>query len=81
VPGIRVLPVPPQTPMMHIRLSTTVDKYAENAKRLAETDKLWVSPRAAPTAMAGTVVVELTIGSATLRHQPSFIAETFSRLL
>jgi threonine aldolase len=81
VPGIRVLPAPPQTPMMHIRLSTTVDKYAENAKRLAETDKLWVSPRAAPTAMAGTVVVELTIGSATLRHQPSFIAETFSRLL
>jgi threonine aldolase len=81
VPGIRVLPAPPQTPMMHIRLSTTEEAYAENAKRLADTDKLWVSPRAAPTAMGDAVMVELTVGSATLRHQPSFIAETFSRLL
>jgi threonine aldolase len=81
VPGIRVLPSPPQTPMMHVWLSTTAEAYAANAKRLAETDKLWVSPMAAAGAMPGTVVVELTVGSATLRHQPSFIAETFARLL
>jgi threonine aldolase len=81
VPGIRVLPSPPQTPMMHVWLSTTAEAYAENAKRLAETDKLWVSPRAAPTAFPDTVVVELTVGSATLRHDPSFIAATFARLL
>jgi threonine aldolase len=81
VPGIRVLPSPPQTPMMHIWLSTTAERYADNAKRLAETDKLWVLPRAAPTAMSDSVMVELTVGSATLRHNPEFIGETFSRLL
>jgi threonine aldolase len=81
VPGIQVLPSPPQTPMMHIWLSTTVEAYAENAKRLAETDKLWVSPRAAATALPGTVAIELTVGSATLRHDPSFIAATFGGLL
>jgi len=81
VPGVRVLPSPPQTPMMHIWLPTTAGRYAENAKRLAEADKLWVSPRAAPTALPGTVTVELTVGSATLRHNPSFISATFARLL
>jgi threonine aldolase len=81
VPGIRVLPSPPQTPMMHVWMATTADAYAGNAKRLAETDKLWVAPRAAPTALPDTVVVELTVGSATLRHDPAFIAETFARLL
>jgi hypothetical protein len=81
VPGIRVLPSPPQTPMMHIWLSTTAERYADNAKRLAETDKLWVTARAAATAMPDTVVIELTVGSATLRHNPAFIGETFARLL
>ncbi|MEV6844194.1 beta-eliminating lyase-related protein [Actinoplanes sp. NPDC051411] len=81
VPGVRVLPSPPQTPMMHVWLPTTAERYAENAKRLAETDKLWVSPRAASTELPGTVVIELTVGSATLRHNPEFIGETFARLL
>ena len=81
VPGVRVLPSPPQTPMMHIWLPTTAERYAENAKRLAETDKLWVSPRAAATALPDFVMVEMTIGSATLRHNPAFIRETFARLL
>jgi threonine aldolase len=81
VPGIRVLPSPPQTPMMHVRLSTTAETYAGNAKRLAETDKLWVPARAAATELPDTVVIELTVGSATLAHQPSFIAQTLAALL
>lgn len=81
LPGVRVLPSPPQTPMMHIWLPTTAERYAENAKRLAETDKLWVSPRAAPTAVPDLVMVELTVGGATVRHNPAFISETFARLL
>jgi threonine aldolase len=81
VPGIRVLPSPPQTPMMHVWLPTTAERYADNAKRLAETDKLWVTPRASATELPGTVVIELTVGSATLRHNPEFIGETFARLL
>lgn len=81
VPGIRVMPSPPQTPMMHLLLSTTGETYAANAKLLAETDKLWVSPRAAPTTDPDVVVLELTVGSATLRHSPEFIAQTLARLI
>ena len=81
VPGIRVIPDPPQTPMMHLWLSTSGDNYAANAKQLAETDKLWVSPRATATDYPDVVVVELTVGSATLRHSPEFIARTYARLI
>jgi threonine aldolase len=81
VPGVRVVPAPPQTPMMHLRLSTTAGSYATNARHLAETDKLWVSPQAMPTNDPEIVKVELTVGSATLRHSPSFIAGTYARLI
>jgi len=81
VPGIRVVPSPPHTPMMHLRLSTDGETYAANAKHLAETEKLWVSPRAAATDDPGVVLLELTVGSATLRHSPAFVAETYARLI
>jgi threonine aldolase len=81
VPGIRVTPEPPQTPMMHLLLSTRAETYAANAKRLAETDKLWMPSQAAETADPDVVVLELTVGSATLRHTPAFIAETCARLI
>jgi threonine aldolase len=81
LPGVRVQPSPPQTPMMHLWLSTTAEAYGERAKRLAETDKFWVWPRAYPTEIPGMVAVELTVGSATLRHAPEFIAATVATLI
>jgi len=75
------VPSPPQTPMMHLRLSTSGENYAANAKRFTETEKLWVSPRAAATDDPDVVMLELTVGSATLRHSPTFVAATFARLI
>ena len=81
VPGVRVVPGEPQTPMMHLMLATTTERYVDSAKRLAESDRFWVWPTAMVTDDPGTVRVELSVGSATLRHEPSFIAETVGRLL
>jgi threonine aldolase len=81
VPGVRVTPSPPQTPMMHLLLATSGENYAANAKRLAETDKLWVPARAAPTGDPDVVLLELTVGTATLRHSPAFVAGTCARLI
>lgn len=67
--------------MMHLRLSTNGDKYAANAKQLAETRRLWVSPRGAATADPDVVLIELTVGRATLRHSPAFVADTYARLI
>jgi len=74
VPTVRVVPDPPQTPMMHLLLSTTADAYAAAAKRLAEENGFWVWPWAAATGDPAVVRCELSVGRATMRHKPEFIA-------
>ncbi|WP_433303529.1 threonine aldolase family protein [Actinoplanes sp. CA-030573] len=81
VPGVRVVPTTPETPMMHLLLPTTAEAYAQNARRLAETEKLWVAPHVAATELPDVVRVELTVGSATLRHSAEFVADTFANLI
>ena len=80
VPAVRAVPDPPQTPMVHLLLSTTADAYAAAARRLADESAFWVWPRAAATADPEVVRVELSVGRATMRHKPSFIAETLRAL-
>jgi threonine aldolase len=81
VPGVRPEPTVPQSPMMHLLLSTTPERYTENAKRLAETEKFWVWPSVPASGDPEMVRVELSVGSATLRHSPDFIASTLARLI
>jgi threonine aldolase len=78
--GIRVVPDPPQTPMMHFLLPVTPEAYRKNARRLTTETGLWVWPSAATTGDPGVVRVELTAGRATLRHDPEFIASVLARL-
>jgi threonine aldolase len=80
VPTIRVLPDPPQTPMLHLLLSTTAEAYAAAAKRLAAESGFWVWPRAMATGDPEVVRCELSVGRATFRHKPAFIAEVLSSL-
>ncbi len=80
VPSVRVVPDPPQTPMLHLLLSTTLERYMAAAKRLAEETGLWVWPRAVATGDPAVVRCELSVGRATLRHKPGFIAETLEFL-
>jgi threonine aldolase len=65
VPGIRVIPDPPQAPMMHLLFNVAPDRFAENARRIAERDLLWVWPEAMPTGDPGVVRCELSVGRAT----------------
>ncbi|WP_306204201.1 threonine aldolase family protein [Actinoplanes sp. RD1] len=80
VPEVRVVPGPPQTPMMHLLLSTTDERFRAGAKRLAEETGLWVWPRPFATGDPRVVRVELSVGSATLRHEPAAIAEIIGGL-
>jgi threonine aldolase len=65
VPGIRVVPDPPQTPMMHLLLTVSARRYEENAKRLAEQDRTWVWPEAEPAFDPDVVRCDLSVGRAT----------------
>jgi threonine aldolase len=80
VPTVRVVPDPPQTPMLHLLLSTTRERYAAAAKRLADETGMWVWPRAIATGDPAVVRCELSVGRATLRHEPAAVAGTLALL-
>jgi hypothetical protein len=65
LPGVRVVPDPPHTPMMHLLLATTPQAFTAAAVRLAE-DGLWTWQQATPTADPTVVRAELPVGDATL---------------
>lgn len=80
VPGITVVPDPPQVPMMHLLMAVPGDDYTKAARRLAEAEGIWVSPSGAPTADPGVQRLELSVGDATLEFAPAAIAEIFAGL-
>ncbi len=65
VEGVRVVPDPPQVPMMHLLLRTTPDRFAAAARRLAQQQQVWTWPNAMTTLDPGVQRVELSVGDAT----------------
>ncbi|MEV6597177.1 beta-eliminating lyase-related protein [Actinoplanes sp. NPDC051346] len=80
VPEVRVVPDPPQTPMMHLLFAASPETFRENARRLAEETGLWVWPSGFATGDPAVVRTELSVGRATLRHKPEAIAEILAGL-
>ena len=80
VPGITVIPDPPQVPMMHLLLEVTRDDYAAAARRLAKDQGIWTPPECMPTADPGMQRLELSVGDGTLEFEPAEIAEIFAGL-
>lgn len=81
VPGIRVVPDPPQVPMMHLLLSVTQDSLAAAARKLAADQGIWTWPRAMTTADPGTQRVEFSVGDATCELAPAQIRDTLAALV
>ncbi|WP_299953109.1 low specificity L-threonine aldolase [uncultured Modestobacter sp.] len=66
LPGVTVLPDPPQTPMLHLVLRTTPEAFGAAVRTLAADQGLWTWERAMPTADPNVVRVELPVGDATM---------------
>lgn len=81
VPGVRVSPPDPQTPMMHLHLETTTEAFAAAARRLAEDEGVWTWASAQGTADPGVVRVELAVGTATLRLDAARVAALVGALV
>lgn len=75
VPGIRVIPDPPQVPMMHLLLSVTQDRFAATARKLAAEQGIWTWPRAMTTADPLTQRVEFSLGEATCELTAAEVSE------
>jgi threonine aldolase len=80
VPGVTVLPDPPQTPMMHLLLAVSGDGYKAAAKRLAEDRGIWISPGGMTTADPGVQRIELSVGDATMDFEPGEVSEIFAAI-
>jgi threonine aldolase len=80
VPGVTVIPDPPQVPMMHLLLRADRDDYAKAAWRLAEDSGIWTSPEPMRTANPCVQRLELSVGDATLGFTPDEVAGIFAGL-
>jgi threonine aldolase len=80
VPGIDVLPDPIQSPMMHLRLSVSLDEFRERTVQIARSDKVWMFSRAWASLGPNLQEFELSVGDATLKLSPDQIRELFVRL-
>jgi threonine aldolase len=81
VDGVRVVPDPPQTPMMHLLFEVSADRFADNARRLAEEAGIWTWAKASATGDPSVVRCELSVGRATCRLTPAVIADTLAALM
>lgn len=81
VPGLEVLPDPPQVPMMHLLLRRDAEGLRAAALDLAEREGVWTWPRFQPTKSPNVQWVELTVGDGTLGFRPEEAREVLLRLL
>jgi len=80
VPGVTVIPDPPQVSMMHLLLRADRDDYAKAAWRLAEDSGIWTSPEPTGTVDPSVQRMELSVGDATLGFTPQELAGIFAGL-
>jgi threonine aldolase len=79
VPGVRVVPDPPQTHMLHLLLEVSAEGFDVNARELAE-EGVWTWQRGMATLDPGVQRVELSVGDATLEWDPADLAGVIARL-
>jgi threonine aldolase len=81
LPGLDVVPDPPQTSMMHLLLRSDPDRFRERALALAKDEGVWTWPKARPTESPQVQAVELQVGDATLEFTPEEARDVIQRLL
>jgi threonine aldolase len=81
IEGVRVVPDPPQVPMLHLLLSTTPEGFAAAARQLAVDQRTWTWPAAMATADPGVQRVELSVGDATRALRPDEVRDIVAALV
>lgn len=79
--GVVIVPDPPVTNMAHLHLRVDPERFAAATRQLAAEEKIWTWGEGAPTDRPSHVVVELTVGDATLDWSPAETHEVVGRLL
>lgn len=80
VPGVTVVPDPPQTPLFHLHLKGDPERLRERALELAEQHGVWLFNGVQPSAVPGVGRVELNIGETALEITPHEVRHLFAAL-
>jgi threonine aldolase len=81
VPGLLVVPDPPQTPLFHVHLRGDPQALEERALELAEERRVWLFDRLVPTVVPDVSMTELNIGEPALDISPEEATELFNALV
>ena len=81
LPGLRILPDPPHTSMMHIHLELDPESALAARDRVAEESGLWLLGGARPTELPGRCRFELSTGEALMEMENGEVLEAFRSLL
>jgi threonine aldolase len=81
LPGLTVVPDPPQTPLFHVHLTGDRATLQARALELARERGLWLFHDLGPTLVPGVHKLELNIGEPALEIPPSEAAELFAEIL
>jgi threonine aldolase len=79
--GIEVLPDPPQSAMMHVRLELTLAQLRTRVLAIAKRDKVWTFARPFTSEGPRLQRFELSVGDATLELEPDEIRSLLERLV
>jgi threonine aldolase len=81
IPGVDVVPDPPQTSHLHLLFDRSTEELRAAAHRLARERQIWTFSRWASTDAPNLQRVELAVGDATMAFTPEEIGELVSFLL
>ena len=81
VPGVEVVPDPPQTPSMHLHMRTTEEHVIETIQAIARDEHLWTWSTSFSADTPSIRIVELAVGDATLELTPAEVATLVARFI
>ena len=81
VPGISVVPDPPQTALFHLHLHGDRDALWERMLTVAHDRRVWLAHRPAPTVIDGVCRIELHLGEPSLEVSPAEAAELLAQVV
>jgi threonine aldolase len=80
LPGVRLLPAPPQVNMFHLHVSAPPAALAAARDRIAEEDGVWIAPRFAPAQVTGASFTEIYVGDGLLAVANEDVVPWFAKL-
>lgn len=81
LPGLRVIPIPPPTNMMHVFLPGEVDALIDESARIARDEGVCLFTRPRASEVPGVAIVEISVGDGAMALEDELLERLFRRLL